>query len=86
LAGHRFLINDFARRRALNPIERLMFAAAAKDPGMALHVNRFGARIDGPATFLSPAAVLKALWINLRQPGLSANGTRVGEPLSGVSA
>lgn len=80
LAGHRFLINDFARRRSFNPIERVMFAAAAKDPGMALHVNRFGARLDGPATFLSPAAVLKALWVNLRRPKASANGTRVTEP------
>lgn len=48
LAGHRFLINDFAGRRSLNPIERLMFAAAAKDTGMARHLNRFGARIDPP--------------------------------------
>src|SRR4029079_12239825 len=75
LAGHRFLINDFARRRSLNPLERLMFAAHARDIGMARHVNRFGARLDAPSAFLSPAALLKALWVILRHPA-STGGTR----------
>ena len=76
LSGHRFLINDFSRRLSMNPIERLMFAAAAKDAGMALHFNRFGARIDGPGTFLSPSAILKATWVNLRQAVARPEGTR----------
>ncbi len=77
LAGHRFLMKDFARRLAFNPIERLMFSAGAKDAGMARHVNRFGMRLDGPATFLSPRAMLKAAWVNLRQPVATPNGTRL---------
>lgn len=84
LSGHRFLINDFARRLSLNPIERLMFAAAAKDPGMARHLNRFGARLDGPATFLSPRAILKAAWVNLRQPVALPGGTRL--PVAATTA
>ena len=75
-SGHRFLINDFSKRLALNPIERLMFAAAAKDLKMASHFNRFGARIDGPGTFLAPSAMLKAVWINLRRANAPAGGTR----------
>jgi flavin-dependent dehydrogenase len=76
LTGHRLLINDFARRRALNPVERLMFAAAAKDVGMARHLNRFGARIDGPSRFLAPTAIMRAAWVNLRHPVASPEGTR----------
>lgn len=60
----------------MNPIERLMFAAAAKDVDMARHFNRFGARIDGPVTFLSPTAICKAVWVNLRQAGALPEGTR----------
>jgi len=76
LSPHRFLINDFSRRLSMNPIERLMFAAAAKDANMARHFNRFGARIDGPVKFLSPAALLKAVWVNLRQSVALPDGTR----------
>lgn len=76
LNGHRFLINDFAGRRDFNTIERLMFSAAAKDAGMARHVNRFGARIDGPRRFLAPSALLRAMWVNLRRPAAGPQGTR----------
>jgi 2-polyprenyl-6-methoxyphenol hydroxylase-like FAD-dependent oxidoreductase len=85
-AGHRFLINDFARRQGFNPIERLMFAAAAKDVTMARHVNRFGARIDPPARFLAPTALLRALWVNLRQPLAAAQGTRRDAAMPTASA
>jgi hypothetical protein len=66
--GHRFLINDYARRRGLNPVERLMFSAAAKDKWFSQHTHAFGARIIGPARFLSPLALLRAIWINLTRP------------------
>ncbi|WP_198937835.1 NAD(P)/FAD-dependent oxidoreductase [Pelomonas sp. KK5] len=76
LAGHRFLIDDFARRLSFNPIERLMFSAATKDVDMARHVNRFGGRLIGPAAFLAPRALLKAAWVNLRHPHAPPEGTR----------
>jgi len=82
LSGHRFVINDFGKRSSLSLIERLMFAAATKDVGLARHVNRFGARIDGPGRFLSPRAISKAIWVNLRSPAASDQGTR--RPLGSV--
>ena len=66
--GHRYLINDYARRRGLNSIERLMFSAAAKDERFSQHTHAFGARIIGPARFLSPVALLRAIWVNLTRP------------------
>jgi 2-polyprenyl-6-methoxyphenol hydroxylase-like FAD-dependent oxidoreductase len=68
LGGHRFLINDYAGRRGFNALERLMFSAAAKDKEFSRHVHAFGARMIGVGRFLSPSAILRALWINLRQP------------------
>jgi flavin-dependent dehydrogenase len=66
--GHRFLINDYARRRGFSALERLMFSAAAKDKEFSRHVHAFGGRMIGVGRFLSPLALLRALWINLRQP------------------
>jgi menaquinone-9 beta-reductase len=62
------LINDYARRRGFNPLERLMFSAAAKDKEFSQHTHAFGARIIGPTRFLSPMALLRAIWINLTRP------------------
>jgi menaquinone-9 beta-reductase len=66
--GHRFLINDYARRRGFNALERLTFSAAAKDKDFSRHMHAFGARTIGPARFLSPTALFRALWINLTRP------------------
>jgi 2-polyprenyl-6-methoxyphenol hydroxylase-like FAD-dependent oxidoreductase len=68
LNGHRFLINDYARRRGFNVLERLNFSAAAKDAAASRHVHAFGARLIGPARFLSPGALLRAAWVDLRRP------------------
>jgi 2-polyprenyl-6-methoxyphenol hydroxylase-like FAD-dependent oxidoreductase len=66
LAGYHFLIADYSTGRALNPIERLMFSAAAKDTAMANHLAAFGSRSIGATQFISPQAVGRALWVNLR--------------------
>jgi 2-polyprenyl-6-methoxyphenol hydroxylase-like FAD-dependent oxidoreductase len=68
LNGHRFFIVDFARRRGLNAIERLNFSAAAKDAAASRHLHAFGARLIRPARFLSPGALLRAAWVDLRRP------------------
>jgi flavin-dependent dehydrogenase len=65
LSGHRFLINDFSRRRAFNPLERLTFSAAARNREMSRHLHAFGARLIGPARFLSPVAITRAAWVNV---------------------
>lgn len=66
LAGHHFLMNDFASGRPLNLIERAMFAAAARDDAMARHLYDFGSRQRGPSQFLAPWAVARAAWVNAR--------------------
>lgn len=76
LAGHRFFINDFARRGDFNAFERLFFAAAAKDAAFAQRMGRVGARIDSPVGLLSPAVMARAAWINLRHGKASPLGTR----------
>jgi hypothetical protein len=43
-----------------------MFSAAAKDKEFSRHVHAFGARMIGVGRFLSPLALMRALWINLR--------------------
>lgn len=44
LAGHEFLISDFSSGRNFNPLEKLMFSSAARNPACAAHVAAFGTR------------------------------------------
>ncbi|MFI8100213.1 NAD(P)/FAD-dependent oxidoreductase [Streptomyces sp. NPDC086023] len=66
LRGHQSLAADFARSRPFNPVERLMFSAATRDPSLARHMHLFASRLITPLGFLSPAAVLKSVTANLR--------------------
>jgi flavin-dependent dehydrogenase len=54
LRSHQFLIADYASGRPFNPIERLMYSAAARDQELAQHVERFGGRLIGVSQFLNP--------------------------------
>jgi flavin-dependent dehydrogenase len=76
LAGHEFLIRDFSTGRAFNPVERLMFSAAARDPVCADNFVAFGSRCIGAMHFLRPGALLRAMWVNTRH----ALGTRAAIP------
>ncbi|MFE3145825.1 NAD(P)/FAD-dependent oxidoreductase [Streptomyces sp. NPDC059218] len=67
LTGHQQLAVDYARSRPFKALERLMFAAAARDASMARHMYMFAARLIGPLRFLSPVAVVKALAVNVRR-------------------
>lgn len=78
LGGHRFLMVDFAKRRRFNAVERLMFSAAAKDRQMARHLYEFGARLSSPMQFLSPRALLRAIWVNVRHS--DARGASLNVP------
>ncbi|WP_045692498.1 NAD(P)/FAD-dependent oxidoreductase [Streptomyces rubellomurinus] len=60
---------SFATGRPLNPLERLMFAAAARDESMARHMHRFQTRAIGPLRFLNPVALARAAAVNLRSGG-----------------
>ncbi|MEV7277219.1 NAD(P)/FAD-dependent oxidoreductase [Streptomyces sp. NPDC093111] len=66
LRGHQQLAVDFASSRPFNPVERLVFSAAARDEAMARHMYLFASRLIGPLRFLNPAIVAKAAAINLR--------------------
>jgi flavin-dependent dehydrogenase len=65
LSGHDFLISDYATGRAFNPIEKLMFSAAARDAASADHLIAFGGRHIGVAGFLAPTAIARAARVNL---------------------
>ncbi|MFB7808262.1 NAD(P)/FAD-dependent oxidoreductase [Streptomyces virginiae] len=66
LRGHQYLAADFAKARPFNPVERLMFSAAARDASLARHMHLFGSRLIGPLRFLNPVAVAKAAAVNIR--------------------
>jgi len=65
LKRHAFLINDYATGRPLNPMERLIFAAAARDEKCASVFERFGTREIGPEKAF-PRIVPRALAVNVR--------------------
>ncbi|MGW7440681.1 FAD-dependent monooxygenase [Streptomyces sp. NPDC054849] len=72
LRGHQYLAADFATARPFNPLERLMFSAAARDASVARHMHLFASRLIGPLRFLSPIAMAKASAVNLRHRGATA--------------
>ncbi|MFD0277892.1 NAD(P)/FAD-dependent oxidoreductase [Kitasatospora sp. NPDC127111] len=69
LSGHQYLAADFAKCRPFNPLERLMFAAAARDESVARHMHLFASRLIGPSRFLNPVALARATAVNLRHRG-----------------
>ncbi|PKV89675.1 NAD(P)/FAD-dependent oxidoreductase [Streptomyces sp. TLI_146] len=66
LRGHQFLAVDYATARPFNPVERLVFSAAARDASVARHMHLFASRLIGPLRFLSPVALAKASAVNIR--------------------
>lgn len=65
LGGHAFLINDYASGRRMNPMERLIFAAAARDARCAEIFETFGTRTIGPERAF-PRMLPRALAVNAR--------------------
>ncbi|WP_282695307.1 NAD(P)/FAD-dependent oxidoreductase [Streptomyces sp. CC208A] len=66
LRPHQRLAVDFAKSRPFNPLERLMFSAAARDAATARHMHLFASRLISPLGFLAPRAVARAAAVNLR--------------------
>jgi flavin-dependent dehydrogenase len=66
LSGHHRIISDFSAAGPYNPIERLMFSAAARDGRAARHFHAFGSRRVGVREFLAPRAVAHTLLVNMR--------------------
>jgi hypothetical protein len=65
LAGHAFLIADFASGRGFNPLEKLMISAAARDPASAAHFVAFGGRTISVSQFLAPSALARSMRVNI---------------------
>jgi flavin-dependent dehydrogenase len=65
LGGHTFLINDYATGRRMNPMERLIFAAAARDEKCASAFEEFGTREARPQQAF-PRLVPRAIAVNAR--------------------
>ncbi|MFJ3880293.1 NAD(P)/FAD-dependent oxidoreductase [Streptomyces sp. NPDC090077] len=74
LRGHQALAADYATSRPFNPVERLIFAAAARDEATARHVHRFGSRLIGPGRFLNPGALARAAAVNAGHRRTAAGG------------
>jgi 2-polyprenyl-6-methoxyphenol hydroxylase-like FAD-dependent oxidoreductase len=66
LAGHHRIISNFSAAGGYNPIEKVMFSAAARDERAARHFHAFGSRCVGVRAFLAPRAVAHALRVNAR--------------------
>jgi menaquinone-9 beta-reductase len=65
LRGHAWQINGYASGRRLNPGERLIFSAAARDPRLAANFEAFGSRGIGPARFFA-TAIPRSIAVNTR--------------------
>jgi 2-polyprenyl-6-methoxyphenol hydroxylase-like FAD-dependent oxidoreductase len=72
LAGHHRLMSDYAGGRAFNPVERLLYAAAVRDPRIARHVTEFGERRMSVRRFLSPGVLARSVLINRPRPAAAA--------------
>ncbi|WP_030162340.1 NAD(P)/FAD-dependent oxidoreductase [Streptomyces sp. NRRL S-244] len=66
LLGHQSMAVDFAKARPFNPVERLVFSAAARDEAVARHMHLFAQRLIGPLRFLNPVALAKASAVNIK--------------------
>jgi 2-polyprenyl-6-methoxyphenol hydroxylase-like FAD-dependent oxidoreductase len=65
LDGHAYFIHDYATGRRMNPAERLMFSAAARDPKAAEIFEAFGTRRIRPQQML-PRLLPRAVAVNAR--------------------
>ncbi|MFD6885342.1 NAD(P)/FAD-dependent oxidoreductase [Streptomyces sp. NPDC059957] len=86
LRGHQRLAVDFAKARPFNPGEELVFSAAARDASMARHMHLFASRLIGPARFLNPLALAKAMVVNIRhrEAPVPPDGPEAGHGAEGV--
>ena len=72
LAGHHRVMSDYADGRPFNPVERLLYSAAVRDPQVARHVAAFGERRMGVGQFLSPAVLMRSVLVNRPRPATAA--------------
>jgi len=83
LRGHAMMIYDYATGRKFSPVERLLFAGAARDERLAGVMEAFGTRNIGPLRMMAAGLPLAALAAARR--AISADG-RATPGLTSVSA
>jgi menaquinone-9 beta-reductase len=54
-----------ARAHRMNPVQRLLFSGAARDPQLAGLVHRYAQRSVGPRRLLAPSALARAARVNV---------------------
>jgi menaquinone-9 beta-reductase len=65
LAGHHRMLAADARGHRMNPVQRLLFSAAARDPHMAAMFHRYAERSIPPRRLLSPRPLARAARISV---------------------
>ncbi|HVS28816.1 MAG TPA: NAD(P)/FAD-dependent oxidoreductase [Solirubrobacteraceae bacterium] len=66
LGPHHFLIADLASARPANPVERLLYRAAARDPWVASRFEEVGSRRRSPARMLAPGVLARMVRSGVR--------------------
>jgi 2-polyprenyl-6-methoxyphenol hydroxylase-like FAD-dependent oxidoreductase len=61
LAGHHLMMSDYASGRRMNPMERVLYRAALRDPQTARLISEVGARARPLQDVMRPRAVARAL-------------------------
>lgn len=73
LLEHYLMTADYSLARPFNPLERLTFSGAARDPRVASGLERMGSRWVPPHRVFTPALLARAAWANVRHvAGLGA--------------
>lgn len=75
---HQLVISDYSSGRRLNPIERLVMAAAVRDERTALRMEALGNRRVSVARALGPQTVGRAAWVNLTRRRARSGDVHVG--------
>lgn len=84
LRGHAFMINEYATGRRMRPTERMLFAAAARDPKVAVAFDSVGTRRSKPGRVLA-RIMPRVLAVNARH-ALSRGSGDTGEPQRAAGA
>ena len=66
LAGHHWMLSDYASGRRLNPFERMLYRGAAADRSVATALATFGLRGAPVHTTLTPRVIAQAAWAAAR--------------------
>jgi 2-polyprenyl-6-methoxyphenol hydroxylase-like FAD-dependent oxidoreductase len=85
LDSHVFFTNDYATGRPINPMERLLFKAAARDEKSAIVFDEFGTRKIGGARMLRKA-VPRAIAVNVRHAMGRSAAAPAASPAAEVGA